>query len=158
MREARRFALLPLLAAALLAPACGNDSLTLPDVSRGVIDLSVEPNPAPSTQNPLTGSVSTSYRVTIAELNGLGGEVLFVSSVVFDPETGLQAALNYFDGADLVVFVGSKRVEAKSTLVVPQTTSYVLPDFRREANLVVSVQVKDDRGNLLNRSLLVKIE
>jgi hypothetical protein len=153
-----RRSLLPLLVAASLGTSCGDDSVTLPDVFRAVIVVTVEPNPVPASQNPLTGSVSTAYRVTISELNGLGGEVVFVSSVVFDPETGLQAALNYFDGADLVVFVGSKRIEPKGTLVVPQTTAFVLPEFRREADLAVSVQVKDDRGNLLNQSVLVKIE
>jgi hypothetical protein len=81
-----------------------------------------------------------------------------VTSSVFDPETGLQVALSYFDSADLVVFVGSKRIEAGGTLVVPQTVSYVLPDFRTAASLTVSIQVKDDRNNLFNQSLLVKIE
>jgi hypothetical protein len=151
---------LPLvLLVALAAPGCSsNDPGTLPDVVRAGLALSVDPNPIPGVQNSITGSVSTNYRVTITETQGLGGEVVFVSSSVFDPETGLQVALNYFDSADLVVFVGSKRIEPLGTLVVPQNTSYVLPDLRKAALLTVAVQMKDDRENLVNSSILVKIE
>lgn len=158
MMKARRPALLALVVTALLAPACGGNSVTLPDVFRATIQFAVDPTPVPGTQNPLTGAVSAAYKVTIAETGGLGGEVIFVSASVFDPETGLQVALSYLDSTDLQVFVGSKRVEAGGTLVVPQTVSYVLPDFRTAASLTVSIQVRDDRNNLLNQSLLVKIE
>ena len=150
---------LPLvLLAALLAPACGEDTGTIPDVSRAEIAVTVDPNPVPPSQNALTGAVSIGYRVTITETRGLGGEILFVSAQVYDPETGLLHALTYFDSADLVVFVGDKRVEAGGTLVVPQTTSYILPDFRVNALLAVNVQMKDDRDNLINQSVLVKVE
>lgn len=152
----RRLALV--LAAALLAPACGNNNVTAPDVSRAVINVAVDPTPVPGTQDPLTGAISVAYKVVITELNGLGGEVVFVSSQIYDPETGLQVALTYRDSADLIVFVGSKRIEALGTLTVSQTSSYVLPDFRKPAQLTVNVQMKDDRGNLLNQSVLVKIE
>jgi hypothetical protein len=147
------------LASGLLAAACGNDNVTLPDgASRAIIQVTIEPSPVPPSQNPLTGTVSVGYKVVITETNGLGGEVLFVSSQIYDPETGLQVALTYFDAADLVVFVGSKRLEPLGTLNVPQTASYVLPDYRVPALLAVNVQMKDDRGNLLNQSVLVKIE
>jgi len=96
--------------------------------------------------------------LTTRELAGLGGELIFVSAQIYDPETGLLVALTYFDGADLIVFVGDKRVEAGGTLVVPQSTSYILPDFRTTAVLAVNVQMKDDRENLINQSILVKVE
>jgi hypothetical protein len=156
MASRRRFALL--LAGALLAPGCGSNNVTIPDISRAIIDVSVSPNPAVGTQNPITGSVSAPYTITITETNGLGGEVVFVSAAVYDPATGKQVALNYYDGADLVVYVGSKRVEPLGTLVVAQTASYTLSDLSKAANLAVSVQLKDDRKNLVNTSLLVKIE
>ena len=57
--------------------------------------------------------------------------MLFVSAQIYDPETGAQVALTYFDSADLIVFVGSNTDRAGGTLVVPQTASYILPDFRR---------------------------
>jgi hypothetical protein len=147
-----------LLACALAVPACSSNTPTTPNASRAIINVAVDPAPVPGTQNPLTGAISVAYKVVITEVNGLGGEVAFVSSQIYDPETGLQVALTYFDSADLVVFVGSKRVEALGTLTVPQTSSYVLPDFRKPAQLTVNVQLKDDRGNLLNQSVLVKIE
>ena len=144
--------------AALVVPACGSGTPTLPDVVRATIQVLVEPSPVAASQNPLTGSVSASYKVTINELAGLGGQIVFVSSAVFDPESGAQVALSYFDNRDMIVFVGSDRIEARGTVVVTQSVSYVLPDFRSEATLAVNVQVKDDRDNLLNQSVLLKIQ
>ena len=112
----------------------------------------------PPSQSPLTGAVSVGYKVVITETNGGSGEVLFVSSQIYDPETGAQVALTYFDSSDLVVFVGSKKIEPLGTLIVPQTSSYILPDYRTAAQMTINVQVKDDQGTLLNQSVLVKIE
>jgi hypothetical protein len=151
----RRLALV--LAAALLLPACGNDT-TSPTGSRAAIAITVEPNPVPPSQSPLTGVVSVGYKVVITETNGGSGEVLFVSTQIYDPETGAQVSLTYFDGSDLIVFVGSKHIEPLGTLTVPQTASYILPDYRVSARMTVNVQIQDDQGTLLNQSLLVKIE
>jgi hypothetical protein len=151
-----------LAAAAVVAivvmPSCESDTTSPTDVLNAVVQVTVEPNPVPAVQNPLTGSVSASYRITIAELAGLGGEVQFVSSTVYNPADGQQVAVNYFDSTDLTVFVGSNRLEPGGTLAVPQTLSYILPDLGRAASVTVAVQVKDDRQNLINRSLLVPIQ
>jgi hypothetical protein len=154
----RRSALLLPLAAALLLPACGEDTGTLPDVSRAGLQVVVDPTPVAGVQNPLTGSVAANYRIRITETNGLGGKLIFVSSQIFDPQTGLQVAGSYFDSTDLVVFVGSDRLDPGATVEVPQNPAYVLPDFRTEAQLTVNVQLKDDRSNVVNQSVLVKIE
>jgi hypothetical protein len=145
------------LVAALLVPGCG-DNVTTPTDARAVIVVTVDPTPVLGSQNVLTGVVSVGYKIVITETNGGSGEVIFVSAQIYDPETGQQVALTYFDGADLVVFVGSKKIEPNGTLIVPQTSSYILPDFRTAAQLTVNVQMKDDQGTLLNQSLLVKIE
>ena len=154
----KRPLLVVLLAGALLAPACGNDNITLPDVTRAVLSITVDPNPILGTQNELTLSVSATYTITITEMAGLGGEVQFVSAAVYEPSTGQQVALTYYDGADLVVYQGGKRLEPLGQLVLAQTASYTLSDYTKPANLVVSVQLKDDRTNLIYTSLLVKIE
>jgi hypothetical protein len=147
-----------LLAGALFAPACGNDNVTLPDVTRAGLEITVDPSPVAGTQNELTLAVSASYTITVTETNGLGGEVQFVSAAVYDPATGRQASLNYYDGTDLLVYQGSKRLEPLGQIVLPQTASYTLSDGTKAANLVVSVQLKDDRTNLIYTSILVKIE
>jgi hypothetical protein len=145
------------VASALLLPACGGSNPTLPDVASATILIGVTPNPVPPSQSPITGTVSIAFNITLAEISGLGGEVVFVNSTVYDPVSGAQAAATYFDGADLVVFVGTKRIEAGGTLEVPQTLSYVLADYATDASLSVAVQVKDDRGNVINQSVLVPI-
>lgn len=155
MADRRRLALV--LAATLLVPACGN-GVTTPSGQRAVITVTVDPNPVPGSQSPLTGAISVSYKVVITETNGGSGKVLFVSSQVYDPENGQQVALTYFDSSDLVVFVGSDTIDPRGSLTVPQTASYILPDFRKVAQLAVNVQIKDSQGLLINQSVLVKIE
>ncbi len=151
----RRLALV--LALALVFPAC-EDNVSTPTGQRVVITVTVEPNPVPGSQSPLTGAVSVGYKIVITESNGGTGKVLFVSAQIFDPESGVQVALNYFDSADLKVFVGSDTIEPNGTLTVPQTASYILPDFRKAAAMTVNVQVQGDQGLLINQSVLVRIE
>jgi hypothetical protein len=151
----RRFALV--LAAAFVLPACGGGTTT-PTGTRAVISVTVDPNPVPASQNPLTGIVSVGYKVLISETNGGNGEVLFVSAQIFDPETGAQVSLTYFDSSDLVVFVGSKAIVPGGTLTVPQTATYILPNLRTAATLTVNVQIQGEQGVLINQSVLAKIE
>jgi hypothetical protein len=151
----RRLALA--LAAALLVPACGNN-VTTPTGQRAVIVVTVDPSPVPGSQSPLTGVVSVGYKIVITETNGGGGKVLFVSSQIFDPESGAQVALTYFDSADLKVFVGSDTIEPRGTLTVPQTANYILTDYRKAAQMTVNVQVQGDQGLLINQAVLVRIE
>jgi hypothetical protein len=145
-----------LLAAAL--PSCSSGNPTIPDVVAALLQVTVDPNPVIGLQNPLNGSVSVSYRITIQELNGLGGQFQFVSSTIYDPATGLQAALNYYDSSDLKVFVGTDRIDPQGTLVVPQSVTYTLSDLGTATNMTVSVQLIDDRENLITRSILVPVQ
>jgi hypothetical protein len=158
MHEFRRPKLLVAAWLALLVPACSSNTPTIGDATRALITVTVDPNPITATQNPLTSEVTATYKVVITETAGLGGTVNFVSSSVFDPATGLQVALNYFDSQDLLVFVGSDRIEPSGTVSVPQTTTYLLPDLSIAATLTVAVQVTDDRGSLVNTSVLVPIQ
>jgi len=153
-----RVLLLALLAGALLAPGCGSGNPTIPDITRAAIQVTVDPNPITGTQDALTLAVTAAYTVTLTEVNGLGGEIVFISSAVYEPSTGKQVALNYYDGTDLVVYQGGKRIEPNGQLVLKQSTSYTLSDYTKAADLVVTVQFKDDRTNLVYSSLLVKIQ
>jgi len=156
-RGPRRLALIGLLA--LTAPACGGGTPSTPSGPlRAGIAIAVDPNPVPAVVNALTLSVSGSYKITVTETQGLGGALVFVSSTVFDPVTGAQVAINYYDGSDLKVFVGSDRVEANKSLTIPQTIAYVLPESRTAANMTVAAQLKDDRGNLINQALQVQLK
>jgi hypothetical protein len=156
---------LPSVAAALLAglallglPACETGTPAQPAISSSQIAVSVDPSPVVGSQNSATAAVTAKFDVKIQELNGLGCEVVFVNVAAFDKESGAQISLVYYDGTDLVVIVGSKRIEAQGTLVVPETVSYTLSDGRKEAIVTVAVQVRDDRGNLLNRSVMAQIQ
>jgi len=154
----RLFGLLPVLLSATLLPGCSNDTTpSNPSALRSIITVTITPSPVPGSQNALTGAVTAAYKITVSERQGLGGELVFVNSTVFDPQSGVQVGANYWDGDDLVVFVGTKRVEGGGSLEIPQTLSYILPDLRREATLTVAVQFKDDRGNTINVSQLVNV-
>ena len=147
-----------ILLTALILPSCGNDSSTgLPPVQRALIFVTVDPNPVVGIQNTLTGSVSAAYVVKIQELAGLGGEVLSVTSTVFDPLNGLQVTVTFFDSDALTVFEGTSRIDPGGELDVTQTTAYLLSQARVEADLTVSVQFQDDRGTVSVSSILVHI-
>jgi hypothetical protein len=147
-----------LVSLALLLPGCGSSTPTITGVPRAAITLTVDPNPIPPSQNTLTGTVTIGYKVTITETAGLGGQIQFVSGQVYDPVSGALVSLTYFDSNDLIVFVGKDRIEPSGTLVVPQTASYLFADLSTKATLTVNVQMKDDRDNLINQSLLVPVE
>jgi hypothetical protein len=152
----------PLLGAVALAASllsgCGNNNNTITSIPRAALTVSVDPAPVPPSQNVLTGVVSIGYKIHVTETAGLGGIMQFVSSSVYDPTTGQLLSLTYFDGDDLVVFVGTKRINPGETLTVPQTMSYALPDLSKNATLVINVQMLDDRDNTINQSVLVKVE
>jgi hypothetical protein len=156
--NARRIPLPLVVCLALVLPACSSSTPTIGDAIRAVVVVTVDPNPITGAQNPLTAAVTATYKVVLTETAGLGGTVNFVSSSVYDPATGLQVAINYFDSSDLVVFVGTSRLEPNGTLNVPQTLSYLLPGLSTAATLTVSTQLTDDRGNLVNSSILVPID
>jgi hypothetical protein len=143
--------------AASLLPACNDTVSNVPGVLRAFTIVTVEPNPVIGNQDFLTGAVNATYRIKIQEINGLGGQVQFINSTAFDPETGVQVAVTYWDSPDLLVFVGKDRIDAQGELEVTQTVNYILPDGRVEADLTVAVQFVDDNGNTTNQSLLVRI-
>jgi hypothetical protein len=153
-----------LLAAALLPvlatlPSCGSDTpVDLGEVVRSTIDVSVTPNPVVGTQNTLTFSVSANFTIKISELAGLGGELVQVTSSVYDPVSGRLVGQTMYDSADLTVFVGSKRVNAMESLSFNHQLSYTLPDLTKPAPMTVAVHFKDDRGNVINTSTLVQIQ
>ncbi len=149
-----------LVAAAISFSGCGSDgSPTDGGAANAQILLTIEPTPVVAVQDPLFGTVSASYKVVLKELAGLGGEIVFVHSTVFDPQTGFQAGGgDFFDGTDLAVYIGTKRIEAGGTLTIPRTVSYALSDLRKAATLTVTVQVRDDHQRVTNQSILVPIE
>src|SRR5512135_2473596 len=84
--QAARLLVPALLAVALLAPGCGNSTPTVPGgISRAAITVAVEPNPVTSTQDATTFAVTAGYTLTLKETAGLGGDVQFISSRVYDP-------------------------------------------------------------------------
>ncbi len=156
---------LALMAAAVL-PACNNSTPTVPTgVTAAAITITVDPDPVVATQNPVTLADTATYKITLTETAGLGGQVQFINGSVYGPVTGKLVAINYYDSKDLVAFVGKDRVEPKGTLSINQTATYTLDengdgvlDTAKAAVLTVSVQLKDDRGNLINVSKLFKIQ
>jgi hypothetical protein len=154
----RRLALLAALAAAALLPGCGGTTpITIGTGSRAILVLAVDPIPLVASENTI-GTASASYKLTITETNGLGGEFAFVSGSVYDPASGNLVALNYYDSADMLVYVGTRRIEANGSVNLTQTVSYTLPTLTKAATLTINVQIKDDKGSTVNASKLVNIE
>jgi hypothetical protein len=160
----RRPALLALTALVLLA-ACSNNPVLPTQVGAAGLQITVDPSPIVATENPVTLVNSASYKITMTETNGLGGQLVSVTGAVYNPASGRLVSLNYFDSADLIVFVGKDRLEPNGTISFTQTASYSIDengdgvtDPVKAALLTVSAQMKDDKGNLINASTLVNIQ
>jgi hypothetical protein len=56
--------------------------------------------------------------------------------------------------------VGEKRVEANGTLTVPIQIDYTIPNdaTAKAARLTAVVDLKDDKGNPVSGSILVKVQ
>lgn len=152
----RALALAACLASALALPGCGGDGTPpVTGVANALIQLTVAPNPIVTV---VTSGNTFVVRGTlkVSELNGLGVTFELVDTRLFDDATGLILGSSFYDDKDLLVFIGSKRVEAKGFLEIPQELSYV-QTAKRAASLVIRVRVKDDKGNSLEQALLVKV-
>jgi hypothetical protein len=157
MSLSSRLALAVPLAAIALLPGCSSGSPTIPEgVIRAALALSVTPSPlVPITAAPPLYSIR--YTVKVSELAGLGGELEFVNGTVFDDESGLTVGLNNYDAADLLVFVGTKRIDASQSQDIQQEITYQLPGTSTKAILTINVSFKDDRGNFVSQSILVRV-
>jgi hypothetical protein len=160
-RSLARVARLGLAASVLLAvPAC-NNTPSPTEVARAQISADVTPRPiAALPSNRLGYAFTAQFKVVISEIAGQGGEVQEVTSTLYDEVSLAEVGLVTYDSADLVVFVGEKRVEAGGRLEVPQQIDYVIPGNAalKAAVLHVVVRFKDDRANNLRSSALVKVE
>jgi hypothetical protein len=148
-----------LVALALALPACSSSTPSVPGgVVRSVLALTVTPNPAKTNLSSAPVLV-VQYSVKVAETAGLGGEIQYVNSTLFNQATGGTLAFNNYDSSDILVFVGSKRLEGGKSIDVTQQLNYVLPASTTvTAVLTVAVQLKDDHGNFVNQSILVPVE
>jgi hypothetical protein len=144
-----------LMAAAL--GSCHSNSTPVGAAVAASLVLGISPNPVVTVESSATGpTFSVRFTTTITEVAGLGGTVQLVSATLFDDATGLLLARNDFDSSDLLVFVGSKRVESKGSLDVTQELSYVAT-AKKTGSLTVEVRMTDDHGNNITSAILVKV-
>ncbi len=140
--------------------ACGSSTPTSTPGLVAFLTLEVTPNPVASTLYSTIGpAYAATWTTSIIESAGQGGTVQFVKASVYDNTTGALLATSNFDDKDLVVFVGSNRVEANSALAVPQQATFTpSTGVGKAATLTVTVTFKDDTGVVQERSILAKVE
>ena len=138
---------------------CHSSSPTTPtSVVRAVLVLSVTPNPVTATITNVVGPVyTTQWTTKIQETAGLGGFVQQVKASIYDNATGILVSTTVFDDKDLIVFVGTNRIDPNGSIEVPQQVSYQLSVNQSEATLTVDVTFKDDKGFTQEPSFLAKI-
>ena len=159
MRLARSAGALLCAGALAATSGCHSNSPTAPTgVLRAVLVLSVTPNPLKGTITNVVGPVfTTQWTLKIQETAGLGGVVQQVKASIYDDTSGVLVSTTLFDDKDLIVFVGTNRIEPNGSLEVPQQLSYQLSPNQTAASLTLSVQFKDDKGLVQEPSFLVKI-
>jgi hypothetical protein len=137
----------------------GCESGVLPtDIPQAQIALTVSPVPVVAKPTTIAGRFLAEFTVTAAELAGQGGEVIFVQATVFDPANGFSIANIHYDSDDLRAFVGQRRIEAGQRMEIPLQLNYGNLDGSVPATLVVAFRFRDDNQNVLDHSLLVKID
>jgi hypothetical protein len=150
-----------LCCAAALAPlaSCGSSPTTPSTGAIAVVTLTAKPDPIVSViTNTFGPTYTATWTLTMTESGAVGGTVQLMRASVFDNATGKLVAATNYDSNDLLVFVGKNRLEASGTLDVPLQVSYILSTLDRSATLTLFTTVKDDRGNSVDSSLLVKLQ
>jgi hypothetical protein len=130
-------------------------------VDRAILAVSIDPTPIlAAASNRLGTAYSARFKVVVRETAGQGGELLAVETTLYDDVSGLPVGVFNYDGDALVVFVGKKRVEAGGSLEVPIQIDYLIPSdaAAKAAHLNARVEMRDDRGNMVSASILVKVE
>jgi hypothetical protein len=137
-----------------------NDTGTITTGTAANLVVTVTPDPIISTNslNPTIADYDAQWSVTITETAGVGGNLMFVTANLYDPNTGAQGGHTSLDANDLLVLAGESHLPAKGTLKVQQTLSYRLPSRGKQALLSVEVEMKDDNGNLLDPAVLVQVQ
>lgn len=141
-----------------LFPGCGSSRTVVGTGTRAFLSVTIDPTPVvskPSTTS--IGYTNVSYSVKIAEAGGLGGQFVFINATVFDVNTGRSIGINNYDAADLLVFVGSKRLEAHASVDVKQQIDFLIPTVTLGTRLTVAVQFRDDNGSVLNQAVLIDV-
>jgi hypothetical protein len=141
--------------------ACSTNNPSPTAVLRAAITVGTDPNPVPVVSATRLGSAfSARFKVVIREIAGQGGEVQAVTSTLYEEASGAIVGLVTYDTSALIVFVGEKRVEANGTLEVPIQIDYTNPSDATvpTARLHVLVNLKDDRGNIVSSSALVRVQ
>lgn len=150
-----------LFCVAALAPlvSCGSSPTTPSTGAIAIVTLAVAPNPITAViTNTFGPTYTATWTLTMTESGAVGGTVQLMRASVFDNATGTLVAATNYDSNDLLVFVGKNRLEANGTLAVPLQLSYILSTLDRAATLTMLTTVKDDRGNNVDSSLLVKLQ
>jgi hypothetical protein len=149
----------PVIATLLAAGfGCNGSNTVTPGATPAYITLEINPNPVLATPySPAGPTYAANWTTSIIESAGRGGTVQLVKATVYDSASGISLTTANYDESDLVVFVGSSRVDANGVLAVPQQATYA-SSAGEAATLTVTVTFKDDAGIVQERSVLAKIE
>ena len=113
---------------------------------------------ATETDDPKT-PLRADWVVTITSA-GAGGVVNFVNATLRDADTGAlpdPTGRLSLAAPDIAAQAGTNRVPAGGSLRVAQSLDYAPPADSRRGNLLVTVQLIDDLGNVVSRSITVAV-
>jgi hypothetical protein len=165
----RTLVVVALLAAAL--PACqyfektpSSPASPSPSPTSAALSIAIAPDPlkilwvCPAVDTNCYGSLDST--VTISETAGVGGRVDSVDFVVRDATLGLALTQLSLSSDDIKTRAGTNRLEAMGKLAVrPIVEGYPLPKTtpRPQIAIDVSVQVTDDKGNVVKQTKRVPV-
>jgi hypothetical protein len=150
-----------------LAPGCEYVSKTTPPAPAGAeIAIAVAPDPLrvlwvcpPSDINYCYGSMDST--VTVSETAGVGARMDSVDFVVRDSVLGVDLTKLHLGSADIKAKAGTDRLEPLGRLAVrPIIEGYQVPSKqpRPKITIDITVQVTDDKGNVVKQTKRVPVE
>lgn len=136
----------------------GGSSPTAPAPTAAVLSVTENPNPIIAGQGAQGFALSAIFNVVVTESAGIGANVNFVNVTLRDATTGVEVGTVNLGANQIVQDAGSNHVPAKGTLTIPNfAILYTLPLGGRQATLTIALQMQDDAGNVVNRTLTVPV-
>lgn len=136
----------------------GGSSPTAPSPVRAQWNVTASPSPIIAGGGGYGYQYSADFTVTVKETSGgVGGNVNFVNATIRNDTTGVELGTINFSATEIIDQAGSNHVAARGTLNIPLGFYYTLAWGGRQATLTIAIQLADDRGNVTNRSLELKV-
>jgi hypothetical protein len=126
--------------------------------SGAALNLSLNESPVEAVPGGEGGTPwSAAFTVNVREGSGIGGQIDFVRATLADASGGLLAETE-LDAGEVSAQLGDNRIAGGGREEIPLSLNFAFPADVSSADLHVTVEVRDDRGNTVTAAADDKIQ